>query len=128
MSPNFESFVARLYVDAIARRQFLADPYREAAAAGLTDEEIAAAVRIDRVGLKLAAASFAQKKRGHITRRRSVVRLWRSLLNRLSSQHAAAPSRRGGNNRGECDDVRRSLEEHEKTGKFRVEASEGDAP
>ena len=85
MSPNFEAFVARLYVDAAARRRFLADPPREAAAAGLTDEEIAAAVGIDRVGLELAAASFAQKRR---RRRRhgpvivAVLSYWRRLMKR----------------------------------------------
>jgi len=84
MSPNFESFVARLYVDTTARTRFLADPHRAAAAAGLTEDEIAAAVRIDRVGLELAAASFAHKKRRRSSRRPAVVRLWRSFTNRLS--------------------------------------------
>ena len=84
MSPNFERFVARLYVDTIARERFLADPNREAGAAGLTDDEIAAAVRIDRVGLELAAASFALKKRRRSSRPPAVVRLWRSLTTRLS--------------------------------------------
>jgi hypothetical protein len=78
MSPNFESFVARLYVDRTARQQFLADPHRQAAAAGLTEDEIAAAVRIDRVGLELAAASFAQKKRLR-HRPPAIVRVWRTL-------------------------------------------------
>jgi hypothetical protein len=82
VSPKFESFLARLYVDATARRRFLEDPSREAAAAGLTSDEFAAAVRIDRVGLELAAASFAHKRRQH-NRRPAVLRLWRSLTRRL---------------------------------------------
>lgn len=83
MSPKFESFLARLYVDAAARKRFLEDPSREAAAAGLTNEEVAAAVRIDRVGLELAAASFAHKQRHQRSRRSAVLRLWRSLTHRL---------------------------------------------
>ena len=82
MSPAFESFLARLYVERPARERFLADPHGEAAAAGLTADEIAAAVGIDRVGLELAAASFAHKRR----QRRfahPVVRLWRALANRV---------------------------------------------
>jgi hypothetical protein len=78
MSPSFEAFVARLYVDRTARQQFLADPHREAAAAGLSEDEIAAVVRIDRVGLELAAASFAQKRR-HRDRSPAIVRMWRAV-------------------------------------------------
>jgi hypothetical protein len=76
MSPAFESFLARLYVDANARARFLADPGGEAAAEGLADNEIAAATRIDRVGLELAAAGFAHKRRRQRRRRHPVVRLW----------------------------------------------------
>lgn len=86
MSPNFEAFIARLYVDAAARRRFLADPLREAAAADLTEEEIAAAVRIDRVGLELAAATFAQKRRRRRRRHGPVMATalsyWRRLVKR----------------------------------------------
>jgi hypothetical protein len=78
MTPAFESFVARLYVDADARRRFLLDPGGAAEAAGLGREEIAAAVAIDRVGLELAAASFAMKRRRQ--RRSSLLaRLWRHM-------------------------------------------------
>ena len=87
MSPRFEHFLARLYVDPRARKQFLADPRGEAAAAGLAADEIAAAVGIDRVGLELAAASFAHKKRqrGH---RPLAGRLWHSLTKRLAFLNA----------------------------------------
>lgn len=84
MSPAFESFVARLYVDASARRQFLADPAREAAAAGLTDEEIAAAIRIDRIGLELSAASFAHKRERQKRPSRPFVGWWHRIAARLS--------------------------------------------
>jgi hypothetical protein len=66
VSPAFEAFLARLYVDEEARAAFLRDP-REAAR-DLAPEEIAALEAIDRVGMELAADSFAQKR---ATRRRS---------------------------------------------------------
>jgi hypothetical protein len=80
VSPAFESFLARLYVDSDERRRFLAAPGRVAAAAGLTGEEIAAAVAIDRVGLELAAASF-ERKRHH--RRRFRFGRWRTSISSL---------------------------------------------
>ena len=82
MSPAFESFLARLYVDRSARERFLADPRGETVAAGLAADEIAAAVGIDRVGLELAAASFAHKRRRR-TLAHPVVRHWRQVAWRL---------------------------------------------
>jgi hypothetical protein len=79
MSPAFEAFLARLYVDASARARFLADPRAAASAAGLADHEIAAAVGIDRVGLELAAASFTHKRRRQ-KKSHPAVRLWRLAL------------------------------------------------
>jgi hypothetical protein len=81
MTPAFEFFVARLYVDGDARRRFLVDPRGEAEAAGLDREETAAALAIDRVGLELAAASFAKKRRG-LRRPGALVRLWRRFAAR----------------------------------------------
>jgi hypothetical protein len=89
MNPAFESFLARLYVDPNARRRFLTDPRGEAAAAGLTDDEADAAVRIDRVGLELASATFAHKRRHHGTRRPSLLRLWHGLIRRVWMRRAA---------------------------------------
>ena len=63
MSIAFEAFLARLYTDAGLRRRFLADPRGVAEAAGLSGVEAHALVDIDRVGLELAAASFARKRR-----------------------------------------------------------------
>lgn len=71
MSPNFESFLVRLYVDGDLRQRFLADPRAVAIASGLAGDEIASAVAIDRPGLELAAASFAHKRQ----RRRPPFRL-----------------------------------------------------
>ena len=78
MSPAFEAFLARLYVDRSVRARFLADPTREAAAAGLTGRELAAAARIDRAGLELAARSFERKRRQPKWLAHPVVRWWRS--------------------------------------------------
>ena len=80
MSPAFEAFLARLYVDDAARRRFLRDPRAEAEAPGsnLTIEEIDALARIDRTGLELAAASFAAKRRR--ARRPGPLRRWMSRL------------------------------------------------
>lgn len=53
MSPAFETFVARLYVDEKLRQAFLADAAAVAEGAGLTADEIRAVQRIDRTGLEL---------------------------------------------------------------------------
>jgi hypothetical protein len=63
MSIAFEAFLARIYVDARARRRFLADPAAEARRAGLSAVEVAALERIDRAGLALAAEGYAHKRR-----------------------------------------------------------------
>jgi hypothetical protein len=60
----FERFLAKLYVDPAARERFLADPRAEAARAGLPEEQCRALEAIDRVGLKMAARSFAHKRAG----------------------------------------------------------------
>ncbi len=62
MSPRFEAFLARIYVDAEARRAFLADPLGVPRAAGLDEHEVRVLVGIDRVGLEFAAESFARKR------------------------------------------------------------------
>jgi hypothetical protein len=64
VSARLEAFLAGLYTDAAARRAFLDDPEGSAARAGLDPPEVAALVRIDRVGLELAARSFEAKRRG----------------------------------------------------------------
>jgi hypothetical protein len=59
---KFEAFLANLYVDNQARSRFLADPRREVLRAGLTEDDCAALDKIDRIGLELAADSFARKR------------------------------------------------------------------
>lgn len=62
MSPRFEAALARLYVDADARRRFLVDPEGEALRTGLAPEERTALLAIDRAGLTLASESFVRKR------------------------------------------------------------------
>ena len=59
---RLEAFLARIYVDAMARERFLNDPDSEALTAGLSDEEIEAVKQIDRVGLELMAQSLERKR------------------------------------------------------------------
>ena len=58
----FEAFLARIYVDAKARKEFFSDPMGEAERAGLSLEEAQELQRIDWVGLKLASSSFEKKR------------------------------------------------------------------
>jgi hypothetical protein len=58
----FEAFLARIYVDAKSRTQFLADPVGEAQRAGLSPEEAEALQNIDWIGLNLASRSFEKKR------------------------------------------------------------------
>jgi hypothetical protein len=62
MSPAFEAILARIYVDDGARKEFLADPLAFARKSGLSAAECDALAAIDRVGLEMAAASFARKR------------------------------------------------------------------
>ena len=59
---RFEAFLAKIYVDENARARFLADARGEALKAGLTDQEVDAVVKIDRVGLELLAKSLERKR------------------------------------------------------------------
>jgi hypothetical protein len=78
---KFEAFLAKLYVDNQARSRFLADPRREALAAGLTEADCAALDKIDWIGLGLAADSFA-RKRASCPARKPVSKLTRWLRRR----------------------------------------------
>ncbi len=82
MSPAFESFVARLYVDETLRRAFLVDAVATATRAGLTPDEIRAVGAIDRTGLELAARVFEhkRKRRRGARAKHPVVKLWRRLI------------------------------------------------
>jgi hypothetical protein len=70
----FEAFLAKLYVDESVRAKFLADPRGEAVKAGLTEQEVEAVARIDRVGLDLLSKSLEHKRRRRHVRHTSVCR------------------------------------------------------
>jgi hypothetical protein len=61
-SPALERFLARIYVDPQVRARFLEDPRTEAARAGLPVDQCRALEAIDRVGLEMAARSYARKR------------------------------------------------------------------
>lgn len=62
-SIRLERLLARVYTDDRARARFVAAPVREAMEAGLSSEAARAIEYVDETGLKLAAASFARKRR-----------------------------------------------------------------
>jgi len=78
---RLEAFMALIYTDATARCAFLADPRGVAAGAGLDPSEVDALAAIDRVGLELAARSFAGKRAAR-QRRPSAWRRWLARLGR----------------------------------------------
>jgi hypothetical protein len=61
-SPALERFLATIYVDPQARARFLKNPRGEAARAGLPEDQCVALESIDRVGLEMAARSYARKR------------------------------------------------------------------
>jgi len=81
---SFEAYLARIYVDADSRAEFLANPRAAAASHGLTPEECDALARIDVAGLEFAASSFEhkrqEKERAKNARRQGAGRGLRRLL------------------------------------------------
>lgn len=61
-SSRLEQFLAKIHVDSEARARFLKAPRAEAARAGLPEDECVALENIDRVGLEMAARSYARKR------------------------------------------------------------------
>jgi hypothetical protein len=80
-SAQLEAFLARLYVDATARANFISNPRPEAEKAGLTDEQCAALENLDWIGLEMAARSFAKKR--HLKRRPAWFAALRTRISRL---------------------------------------------
>ncbi len=64
-SPRFEAFLAKIYVDEKARLEFLSAPHEVALQFGLSEPEIIALEKIDRVGLELAVRSLERKRGQH---------------------------------------------------------------
>jgi hypothetical protein len=81
-----EALLARLYTDANARREFLADPRGMARSCGVAEADLDAIAAIDRVGLELAAESYSLKRASHAAKRPS-------LRERLYSAFASKTSR-----------------------------------
>jgi hypothetical protein len=79
MSASLEAYLARLYLDADARRAFAADPRGEAARAGLDATDVTALERVDHVGLELTARSLHAKRLVHPRRHwlRRLLDRWR---------------------------------------------------
>lgn len=74
---QFESFLARVYVDASARAAFKSNPMAEALRAGLSHEECAALEKTDWIDLEMAARSFAHKRGAKLVRNRRWILLER---------------------------------------------------
>jgi hypothetical protein len=83
-APGVEAFLACLYTDRALRESFLQDDKSTAKTAmtdlPLTETERAALLEIDRVGLQMAAVSYANKRSHHRQKRRLL-----SFLSRLFS-------------------------------------------
>lgn len=60
---TIEAVLARLYTDPRFLERFLAHPAQVAAESGLADREAEALAGIDPEGLRMAAASYAAKRR-----------------------------------------------------------------
>jgi hypothetical protein len=97
----FEAFLARIYVDPVARAHFHADPLGQARKAGLSDEECFSMQTMDWVNLDLAVRGFARKrllkrKKGYfalgLARLRQLVLAWEDLvLPRFSYRERSLP-------------------------------------
>ena len=70
-SPALELFLAKLYVDEQALKNFLANPKQATQSAGLTATECVALEKIDRAGLLMAVNSFSHKRQRYQKRKPS---------------------------------------------------------
>jgi hypothetical protein len=90
-SPQFETFLARLYSDREFLDEFLRAPERVTRDAGLDHREQQAAVAIDRAGLLMAARSYelkrqARRRSGSPWRLTAVLRSILPLMKKLRSR------------------------------------------
>jgi hypothetical protein len=65
VSASLEAYLARLYLDAAARRAFAADPRGVTEPAGLDETDVVALEQIDHAGLELTARSLQAKREAH---------------------------------------------------------------
>jgi hypothetical protein len=78
-----EAFLACLYGDAALRERFLQDDKAAMADLPLTEIERAALLEIDRVGLQMAAVSYANKRAHHSRKRKFFYgRFWAFIFRR----------------------------------------------
>ena len=62
---TLETYLATIYTDATLRKSFLDDPASAARSAGLSDSDVESLMNIDRIGLHMAADSYAHKRANH---------------------------------------------------------------
>ena len=85
-----EAYLARLYTDSVERKKFLSDPVAAASAAGLSDFDANTLRNIDKVGLRMAAASYAHKREQHRLPKKKLHELlfsWWKNRNTLEHKH-----------------------------------------
>ncbi|MES2355520.1 MAG: hypothetical protein V4568_14180 [Pseudomonadota bacterium] len=86
-SSALEVFLARLYTDETTLQHFLENPHKHAMQTGLDEADIAALMHIDRVGLRMAATSYALKREQHKRPRYPIRQLLVNWLKALSKRN-----------------------------------------
>ena len=81
-SPALEAYLAVLYTDDAKRHAFLQAPQAQALLHGLSPQEAEAMAAIDRIGLRMAAASFQHKRAAHGSHAKPRRGWWRRLVER----------------------------------------------
>ena len=81
-SPALEAYLAVLYTDEAKRHAFLQAPRAEALLHGLSQDEADAMAAIDRIGLRMAAASFSHKRAAHAVHAKPRPGWWRRWMER----------------------------------------------
>ena len=75
-----EAYLSKLYTDVDAREAFLADPERAARNEGISNADAVALRDIDKTGLRMAAASYAHKRKQHGRAKKSFYELLRDWM------------------------------------------------
>lgn len=79
-SPTLEAFLARLYTDQDSLDRFLEDPVAEAEKSGLSAAEARSLAQVDRIGMRMAATSFAHKRSRQRPHRQKLPALFARLV------------------------------------------------
>ena len=80
-----ETYLAQLYTDKALRSNFLADPEHATREAGLSDADVLALRSIDTTGLRMAVASYANKREQHRRPRRKFLDMFSQWWARQSA-------------------------------------------